>query len=53
MKTADVKTRISIKNIAFATDLSPASYAALPFAAEFARVPQEVVIGQGETRGWG
>jgi nucleotide-binding universal stress UspA family protein len=37
MKTVDVTTRISIKNIAFATDLSPASYAALPFAAEFAR----------------
>jgi nucleotide-binding universal stress UspA family protein len=37
MKTIDVKTRIAIKNIAFATDLSPASYAALPFAAEFAR----------------
>jgi nucleotide-binding universal stress UspA family protein len=37
MKTVHVATRISIKNIAFATDLSPASYAALPFAAEFAR----------------
>jgi nucleotide-binding universal stress UspA family protein len=37
MKTVDVTTRISIKNLAFATDLSPASYAALPFAAEFAR----------------
>jgi nucleotide-binding universal stress UspA family protein len=37
MKTVDVTTRISIKNIAFATDLSPASYLALPFAAEFAR----------------
>jgi len=37
MKTIDVNTRIRIKNIAFATDLSPASYAALPFAAEFAR----------------
>lgn len=37
MKTVDVTTRISIKNIAFATDLSPASYATLPFAAEFAR----------------
>jgi nucleotide-binding universal stress UspA family protein len=34
----DVKTRISIKNILFATDLSPSSYAALPFAAEFARL---------------
>lgn len=38
MKTIDVKTRIGIKNIAFATDLSPASYAALPFAAEIARL---------------
>lgn len=38
MKTMDVKTRITVKNIAFATDLSPASYAALPFAAEFARL---------------
>jgi nucleotide-binding universal stress UspA family protein len=37
MKTVDVTTRISIKNLAFATDFSPASYAALPFAAEFAR----------------
>jgi nucleotide-binding universal stress UspA family protein len=37
MKIVDVKTRISIKNIAFATDLSPTSYTALPFAAEFAR----------------
>jgi nucleotide-binding universal stress UspA family protein len=37
MKIVDVKTRISIKNIAFATDLSPVSYTALPFAAEFAR----------------
>lgn len=37
MKTVDAKTRIAVKNIAFATDLSPASYAALPFAAEFAR----------------
>ena len=38
MKTMDLKTRIGIKNILFATDLSPASYAALPFAAEFARL---------------
>jgi nucleotide-binding universal stress UspA family protein len=37
MKTMDVKTRIDIKNIAFATDRSPESYAALPWAAEFAR----------------
>jgi len=37
MNIVEVKTRIRIKNIAFATDLSPASYAALPFAAEFAR----------------
>jgi nucleotide-binding universal stress UspA family protein len=37
MKTMDLKTRISIKNIAFATDLSPESYVALPWAAEFAR----------------
>lgn len=35
MKTMDVKTRIGIKNIAFATDRSPESYAALPWAAEF------------------
>jgi len=37
MKTVDVTTRISIKNIAFMTDLSPASYAALPFVKDFAR----------------
>jgi|SRR5579859_887176 len=37
MKTLDVTTRISIKNIAFMTDLSTASYAALPFVKEFAR----------------
>jgi len=37
VKTMDVKARISIKNIAFATDRSPESYAALPWAAEFAR----------------
>jgi nucleotide-binding universal stress UspA family protein len=37
MKTMDLKTRISIKNIAFATDLSQESYVALPWAAEFAR----------------
>ncbi len=37
MKTLGVTTRISIKNIAFMTDLSPASYAALPFVKEFAR----------------
>ena len=37
MKTMDLKTRISIKNIAFTTDLSPESYIALPWAAEFAR----------------
>lgn len=38
MKTLDIETRISLKNIAFPTDLSPASYAALPFAAELARL---------------
>lgn len=37
MKTIDVITPVSIQNIAFATDLSPESYAALPFAADFAR----------------
>lgn len=37
MKTLEVTTRISIKNIAFTTDLSPASYAALPFVKDFAR----------------
>lgn len=37
MATLNTQTRIAVKNIAFATDLSPASYAALPFAAEFAR----------------
>ncbi len=37
MKTLDVTTRISIKNIGFTTDLSPASYAALPFVKELAR----------------
>ena len=36
MKTLDVTTRISIKNIVFMTDLSAASYAALPFVKEFA-----------------
>jgi nucleotide-binding universal stress UspA family protein len=38
MNMSVTKTRVGIKNIAFATDLSPASYAALPFAAEFARL---------------
>ncbi len=37
MATLNAQTRIAVKNIAFATDLSPASFAALPFAAEFAR----------------
>ena len=37
MQSAAVKTRISIKNIVFATDLTEASYSALPFAEEFAR----------------
>ena len=37
MKMLDVTTRISIKNIVFATDLSPSSFAALPFVEEFAR----------------
>ncbi len=45
MKTMDVKTRISIKNIAFVTDLSPASYTALPFAEEFARCYRAKVWG--------
>jgi nucleotide-binding universal stress UspA family protein len=37
MKTLELTARISIKNIAFTTDLSPASFAALPFVKEFAR----------------
>jgi nucleotide-binding universal stress UspA family protein len=37
MKTLDVTAPVSIQNIAFATDLSPESYAALPFAADFAK----------------
>jgi nucleotide-binding universal stress UspA family protein len=37
MTTLGLKTRTSVKNIAFATDLSLESYAALPWAAEFAR----------------
>ncbi len=37
MTFTSLKKRISINNIAFATDLTQASYAALPFAAEFAR----------------
>lgn len=37
MGTLKTEARIAVKNIAFATDLSPASFAALPFAAGFAR----------------
>jgi len=37
MKTLDIGTTIHIQNIAFATDLSRESYAALPFAADFAK----------------
>jgi len=37
MKTVDARMRIGIANIAFLTDLSIASGAALPFAAGFAR----------------
>jgi len=37
MATIKMQARIAVKNIAFATDLSPASFAALPFAAGFAR----------------
>jgi nucleotide-binding universal stress UspA family protein len=36
MKTLDIGVAIHIQNIAFATDLSSESYAALPFAADFA-----------------
>jgi len=37
MKTLDIGVAIHIQNIAFATDLSSESYAALPFAADFAK----------------
>lgn len=37
MKTIEISTPVTIRNIAFATDLSAESYAALPFAADFAR----------------
>jgi nucleotide-binding universal stress UspA family protein len=37
MVTMKMQTRIAVKNIAFATDLSPTSFAALPYAAELAR----------------
>jgi len=37
MKTLDVSALIRIQNIAFATDNSRESYAALPFAADFAK----------------
>lgn len=37
MKTLAIPAAVKIQNIAFATDLSPESYAALPFAADFAR----------------
>ncbi len=37
MKTIEISTPVTIRNIAFATDLSPESYAALPFAADFAK----------------
>jgi len=37
MKTMEISTPVSVRNIAFTTDLSEESYAALPFAADFAR----------------
>jgi len=37
VKTLDIGAAIRIQNIGFATDLSSASYAALPFAADFAK----------------
>jgi len=37
VKTLDVRTRIQLKNILFATDFSPASAAAAPYAAELAK----------------
>jgi nucleotide-binding universal stress UspA family protein len=37
MKTMEISTPVSVRNIAFATDCSTESYAALPFAAEFAK----------------
>src|SRR5437879_5592706 len=37
MKTLDARTRISLKNILFATDFSPYSNAALPYALSLTR----------------
>jgi nucleotide-binding universal stress UspA family protein len=37
MKALEISTAVSIQNIAFPTDLSAESYAALPFAADFAK----------------
>jgi nucleotide-binding universal stress UspA family protein len=37
MKTVDAQTRISLKNILYATDFSPVAEAAAPFAVELAR----------------
>lgn len=37
MKTCEISTPVTIRNIAFATDLSAESYAALPFASDVAR----------------
>src|SRR5712691_5930344 len=37
MKTLDGRTRVSLKNILFATDYSPAARAALPYALGIAR----------------
>ncbi|MBZ5528985.1 MAG: universal stress protein [Acidobacteriia bacterium] len=45
MATLKMQTRIAVKNIVFATDLSPASFAALPFAAELARYFGAKVFG--------
>lgn len=37
MKVAEAKARIALKNILFATDFSPASLAAVPFAKQIAQ----------------
>jgi len=37
MRTLEARTRIEVKNILFATDLSPAAAGALPYAAELAK----------------
>ncbi len=37
MKAVQAKTRITLKNILFATDFSPAAHAAAPFAIQIAK----------------